>query len=161
MNTTHLRLKDATESILVEDEDTTTLEFIVANSIVAAAAIDTVWFVAVEETNCTSDDNSTDDYGHVVRAGFKFNNGHFLELVNYTVKDRIYKQSKKITYFYIESMLYPFVNFSETKTCFVLGNKGMAEIISYIEENGFNHLYSDFSNWPTYFSSLTSHVFHC
>ena len=67
----------------------------------------TVWFVVVEVRNCTSDDNRTDDYGHVVPAGFKFNKGHFLELVNYTVKDRIYKQSRKITYFYKESILYP------------------------------------------------------
>ena len=119
-------------------------EYVVPDTYVAVAAdsksIDTVWFIKVAENNCISRGDDVDDYGHMIIENVKFNKGHFLERVSHLSNREIYKVSKKVTYFYSESVIYPFVDFKEEKKGLALYNDELSNIIHYIEENNFSHL---------------------
>jgi len=72
-----------------------------------------------------------DDYAMVILQGVKHFEGHFLEKVEDTKRGITYKvTSHKTTYFYKESIVYPCVNFTESKN--VLKNENYIEIIQKI-----------------------------
>ena len=107
---------------------------------------DTVWFVEIVKSKCEMDVYLIDDYGHTAKAGMKFVVRHFLELQYTTKKYHVYNVSKKNTFMYKESVLYPFVNVSVTKIGIVIANEEFTEIFSYIQINGFSPLLIYFSN---------------
>ena len=80
------------------------------------------------------------DYGHVIIPGSEYVKGNFLERTSHSDVKQTYKISRKLSYFYKESVLYPFVNFKEDKKGLVLYNQDLTDI-HYIEINGFSHLY--------------------
>ena len=51
-----------------------------------------------------------------------------------------FQLTSKTTYFYKESILYPYVQFTESKKGLVLENLHYMEILQYIEQNNFSHL---------------------
>lgn len=128
---------------LPEDEDETN-SFILPNSIVAVAAspssFDTIWFVHVQEAYVTYGEASQDDYGHIIPPGTFFHTGKFYERCNTTKTGTIYNLSKKMTFFYSESVVFPFVELEERKNGYFLSNSHYSEILCHMEETGFTHL---------------------
>ena len=127
-----------------EEDETDITDFVAAGSLVAVAAdtksIDTVWFVRVLENGCIGKDNDCDDYGNSIPFGTSFIKGNFLELSDEKTHHRLYTVSKKITYFYKECVLYPFVNMSDTKKGFILKTTDYMDVIQFVEANNFCHL---------------------
>ncbi len=81
-----------------------------------------------------------DDYGIVIPHGALFLKGRFLEMVVEKGSHRVYKLSKKITYFYKENVIYPFVNMAETEKGYILENVDLMDIIKFAEANNYRHL---------------------
>ena len=57
-----------------------------------------------------------------------------------TSKKKGYYLSKKTTYFFNESILYPYVNIIEGKRGLTLDNTDYTDILLHIENNGYAHL---------------------
>ena len=53
-----------------------------------------------------------------------------------TKSSQIFKISSKFTYFYSESVAYPFVKINKTDKGHVLGNKDLTDILQFTEEHG-------------------------
>ena len=113
-------------------------------SFIALAAgsnsIDTVWFVKVTDNDCLNDQSCVDDYGNPVGQGVRYLKGQFLERIDEKNDHKLYKLSKKQTFFYKESVAYPYVNFQETKKGFALKNSDLIEIIQFVEANNYCHI---------------------
>ena len=127
-----------------EEEDCFAEEFVIPESIVAVAAaqnsLDTVWFIKVTETECFSAELVTDDYKHVIPLGRSYLKGHFLERLSYSKSATLFKVSKKLTYFYKVTVLYPYVEMEENKRGYVLKNDHYTDIICHLEQTDFAHL---------------------
>ena len=113
-----------------------------SGTVVALAAdsssIDTVWFANVVKV-CLSQKDEKDDYGNTIRVGHKHIHGHFLEKIS-TSTGHHFKLSKKVTFFYKESVVYPFVQLTETKKIFQMSDIDFIEILQYVEETGLSSL---------------------
>ena len=48
--------------------------------------------------------------------------------------------TEKTTYFYKESVIFPFVNIIEGKKGLVLNDEDLTDILIYVEQNGFVHI---------------------
>lgn len=148
LNQVFLRSNNQTsteDEIDLADEDEIYMNnFVTPESYVAVAADkkspDTVWFIKVIEADCESATDEEDDYGNIIPKGATYFKGNFLERVNETIKLEVYKLSKKTTYFYKENILYPYVNFNETKKGLTLNKRDLADIIHFTEQTGFCHL---------------------
>ena len=102
---------------------------------------DTIWFIQVTETNCISDKNEKDSYDHIIPPGSNFMKGHFLERLYETKSSTIYKlKAKKVTYFYKETVIFPYVNVKESKKGLEVDNKEFTDIICHAEQIGYAHL---------------------
>ena len=66
-------------------------------------------------TNQLAQENVSDDYGNVIGVGQSFIEGSYLEEVNSTKNGITYKLSKKIVFFYKESVVYPFAQLTEKR----------------------------------------------
>ena len=144
LNKAHLRSNEA-EFVPSNDDNDNVNSFLTPESIVAIAAdkksIDTIWFIKVIEAECVNDDEDEHDaYGHSVPKGVAFMKGNFLEKIQDSTNGQIFKLSKKITFFYKESVLYPYVNFKETKKGLVLSSSEYTDIIHYVENNNYCHI---------------------
>ena len=127
-----------------DDEDDACGAFIKTYSVVVVAApsesVDTVWIVHVE-TNCVCfSKESTDDYGHKIPAGMKFLKGHFAEWVGTFKDSTIFRLPKKVTYFYEETVAYPYVEMEAGKKGLLLKNTDYIDIICHIEHTNHAHL---------------------
>ena len=89
--------------------------FIELDSIVIIAAshssFDTVWFIKVKDTSCFG--ANRDDYGNVFAEGTSYLAGHFLEKISETETKQTFQLTSKTAYFHKESILYPYVQFTE------------------------------------------------
>lgn len=137
------------EDDVVENEDKsdsqTAHDFICPDSIVAVAAdersADTIWFIKVLENECVECVDVKDDYENVVVRGESFFKGHFLEMIKEKKSHKVFKLSSKITFFYKESVIYPFINMEETDKGFhQLHNNDLVDIINFAEANNYCHL---------------------
>ena len=119
--------------------------FILADSYLALAAdstdVDALWYVKVLEVNQCSDKNEVDGYCNEIPKGVTYFVGNFL------VRDHRGKrctyfnlETDKKTYFYKESVLYPFVNILEEKNKLLLKDEDYTDILMYVEQSGFTHL---------------------
>ena len=122
-------------------------DFILPDTIVAVAApkksIDTVWFIRVVEVNRVRETMEVDSYGHQIPAGMVHLSGHFLERDDRysSKKATVFSISRETTYFYKESILYPFVNIQEDNNKRLsLSARDYTDILLFIENNGFSHL---------------------
>ena len=84
------------------------------------SSIDTVWFIQIVESNFVGDGVLCDDYSHKIAAGVNFLKGHFLEKEKELSTTQFFKHSSEMTCFYLESILYPYVNLLESKKGFIL-----------------------------------------
>ena len=114
-------------------------KFITSGAIItvspAKKSDDTVWFIRVVDIKCCSKKPSTDDYGHIIPPGMNFLQGNFLERVSSSKSYILFKCSKKITYFYQETILFPFVEMEETNKDFILKNENYTDLY-HIENTG-------------------------
>ena len=122
-------------------------DFVMPDSVVAVAApkssADTVWLIKVVEVNQRLEEKCVDDYGHEIGSNMVHLSGHFLEQSEKrsTTKRSVYKESTKISFFYKESILYPYVNMQEQSNGYLCLNvEDYTDILYYIENNGFSHL---------------------
>ena len=74
-----------------------------------------------------------DDYGHKIPARMKFLIGHFLEQVSTTKGSNIFCLLKKVTYFYKETVVYPYVEIKAGKKGLLLKSTDYMNIICHIE----------------------------
>ena len=58
---------------------------------------------------------AVDNYGQIIPPNILFLKGNFLERVCYNRSSQVFKLSKKETYFYNDSVVYPYVQFTESK----------------------------------------------
>ena len=87
---------------------------------------------------------SKDDYNHEVPKGVIHLSGHFLEKdeKRSSLKSNVFKiASNKKTYFFMESIVYPYVNIEEGPGEYLsLSMQDYTEVLYYVEKNGFSHL---------------------
>lgn len=104
------------------------------------SSLETIWFVKINDY-ITADVDVTDDYGVQIAAGQSYIEGHFLEKVSSSNKGHIYKlQEKKKTFFFRESVVYPFVQILPSKRGHFLSINEYVEILNFIESNGLSHI---------------------
>ena len=119
-----------------------TKNFIELGSIVAIAAshssFNTVWFIEVKDTSCFG--ANCDGYGNIFDEGTTYLAGHFLEKISETEMKQTFQLISKTAYFHKESILHPYVQFTESKKGLVLENLHYMEILQYIEQNNFLQL---------------------
>ena len=118
LNETFLRSHDLqnVDTTNVDDAD----EFFAVDSIVAVAVAenspDTLWFIKVTKEVEESDQNLEDSWGNVVLVGQMHLRGYFLEREYSTAKGHLFKlNTKRETFLFKESIVYPFVNVEEQK----------------------------------------------
>ena len=89
------------------------------DTIVAVAAaensIDTIWLIKVIDNACIANECAIDDYQNKIIPGGRYLKGHFLERLHTDKDGIVYKVSKLLTFFYKESIVYPFVEVISTK----------------------------------------------
>ena len=117
-------------------------DFLSTGSFCAVAADksspDTMWFILITEEECIVNCDSIDDYGFKVAAGQPFLKGHFLEKVGECRGGIKFKaQTKKHTYFYKDSVVYPFVNFVQSgDDLYTISDIDNYEVLCYVEHFG-------------------------
>ena len=104
---------------------------------------DTVWITKVIEVNRVDPVNeSVDSYKHIVAPAIIHLAGHFLAKneKTSTLKSTMFKLSTDITYFFKESIVFPYVNIQEGKKGLTLSMTDYADILYHIEYSAFAHL---------------------
>ena len=123
-------------------DETVANEFIVPGTVVALAAdlssIDIVWFVEIVKV-CLSQEDEKDDHGHTIRDRHEHVHGQFLEKTS-TSTGHHFKLSKKVTFFWKESVVYPFIQLTEIKKGFKISDIAFIGILQYVEETGLTSL---------------------
>ena len=66
--------------------------------------------------------------------------GNSQKKVTKSNKNLTFKLKKKTTYFYPESIVYPFVNFYEKNGNYIIANTDYYEILTYVEHFGMSKL---------------------
>jgi hypothetical protein len=127
-----------------QDENINGYDMIVPETNVAVAApkdsMDSMWFVKVAKIDCIELEDVIDSYKHKVPAGTSFMKGHFLERDNEHKHHTTFKITGKLTFFYKESVLFPYVQMVLKNNKYVLHNSDWLEIQYHVEQNGFAHL---------------------
>ena len=127
-----------------EDENISVSDMIVPDTIVAVAApedsMDQLWFVKVLRVDCVELEDVFDTYKNKIPAGLTFLKGQFLEKDNIHKHHTTYKLSQGLTYFYKESVLFPYVQMVVKNNKFVLHNQDWLDIQYHVEQTGFAHL---------------------
>ena len=100
---------------------------------------DTVWFIQVKDSYNASV-QMTDDYNNIIAAGMDYVEGKFLEKLHVVQKGTLYKLSKKKTYFFKDSVVYPFVQFTTAKKGLLLSNEEFVTILNYTESIGLSSI---------------------
>ena len=94
-------------------------DFLTAGSVVAVAnekaSQDSVWFIKITDNNCVEKEIVFDLYHNSIIPEDRFLKGHFLERSDIGKDYTLFKVSKLETYFYRETILYPFVPLQESK----------------------------------------------
>ena len=124
--------------------------FLEVGSIVAVApeeeqSADSFWFIRITEVKCVAGKDSVDSYGNQIPEGLSFLKGHFLERVYHQAKSVIYKEEKKLTFFYCESIFYPFVHMDvidhgKNKGSFIITNEKYSDILAHVEGVGYSRI---------------------
>ena len=130
---------DISPPMEILDQNEEVNEFVRVGTYVAIAArrsegavwvVDPFWIIKVTEVN------RIDEKGQVHLAG------HFLEKNDRrtTAKKMVFDLSKKLSFFFKESILYPYVNIEEGKSGLALEMTDYTDILYYVENNGYAHL---------------------
>ena len=125
------------------DTESEIAEFLLPDSYCAIAAdpssSEAMWFVKVKASDIAVE-SIEDDYGNQIAPGVEYIIGQFLEKTEWGSKGSFYKLSKKKTYFYKESVVYPAVQFTGRKKGYFLSNQEYAEILNFVDQTGFTSL---------------------
>ena len=126
-----------------EDSNQDVDDFFCQESCAVAAdnqSSNTVLFFKITEEG-EADDDIVVGYGHKVAKGMKLFRCLYLE-EDQCVKDGVYYRvnTKKETFFYRKSIVYPFIQFDLRKKGDFLGNKELVEILNYVENNNLKSL---------------------
>lgn len=124
------------EAVLPDNETESVLTDLLTEDVIIAVAadtksIDSIWFIQFKQ-KLSSDIPATNDYGHIIPPGVNFFCGHFLERESCSTHAILFKISKKKTYFYKESVLYPFVEVETTKRGIQITNVELSNINLYL-----------------------------
>lgn len=84
------------------------------------------------------DEMNKDIYGHVIPSGCSYVRGKYLEKHSETKKGLKYRKMKVDTYFYKESVVYPFVNHTmqNKNTIIHISKNDYCEVLAYVEASG-------------------------
>ena len=93
---------------------------------------DSVWFIKVKDT-FTAKVSMTDDYDHTIPVGSDYIEGQFMEKIDSNTKGYIYKLTKKKTFFYKETVVLPYVQFSSTKKGLLLAMAEFVDVLNLVE----------------------------
>ena len=104
-------------------------------SAVSSTSADTICCMKIVE-KCVAAHEIEDDYGHKISQGQQYVVGNFLERTRSTKKGLLLKKESKKTYFFKESIVYPFVQFSTLKMELYLTNNDFADILAFVEQTG-------------------------
>ena len=92
-------------------------------------SVDPMWLIKVLQVECCRNGKDGQDYGNIIPVSVNFIKGHFMEKSVFSNwKYQRYKLSRKVTFFYKESVVYPYVNFKQNKKGFILKMDEYAEI---------------------------------
>ena len=140
LNKVSLRSNFQEKNVETETETDST-GFLLKNTVVAVAADDshheTVWFIMIEEEEKSLIQAVEDSYGNIIPPNQPFLSGYFLEP---TTTKCIYQKSRKITYFYKETVVYPFVQAIPNKRGYEISNNELCEVLAFVEHNGMANL---------------------
>jgi len=139
----HMRSEVEATSSTVE-EDVIDDGLILPGSYCAIAADrssnETIWFVKINKYLSAMYD-VVDDYGVKIAGGQSYIEGHFLERLSSFKNGHIYKlQQNKKTFFYRESVVYPFVQIIPSKKGLYLPINEYVEVLNFIESNGLSYI---------------------
>ena len=130
---------------LTEDTVVTNIGLIIPEMFCAIAAsstsADTVWFMKIVE-KCVAAHDTEDDYGHKISQGQHYVVGNFFKRTRSTKNGLLFKEEPKKTYFFKESIVYPFVQSSTLKMELYLINNDFADILAFVEQTGMASLTS-------------------
>ena len=118
-------------------------DFLLADTFCAVApdesSPETLWFMKVKDSFELAVE-MIDDYENVIAPGLPYIEGRFMEKVDVLAKGYLYKLSKKKRFFFKESVVYPFVQFTGHKKGFFLSMEEYAEVLNYVGSNGLSHI---------------------
>ena len=132
-----------------DNEDNNINDFFLPGSICAVAASDdsgdTVWFIEIidEDLVPSGEPNRVDGYKHVIGPGVPYLRGYLLEKIARAQRrdGDYYKVIKsKETFFYKDTIVYPFVQFDAQKKGLFLSNTELVTILNYVESNSLTPL---------------------
>ena len=136
-------LQEPEQATSVSSNDFNDSDFIVPNTYCAIAAgkssSETFWLIQIIGSQ-EAETSIPDDYANNIPAGHHYIVGQFLEKDILSAKGIYYEQQKKITYFFVESVIYPFVQVQETKKGLLLTNDEYVTVLNYVEETGYSHI---------------------
>ena len=80
-----------------------------------------------------------------IASGYAYNKGHFMERVADTNSATLYKEDSRETYFYKESVVFPYVDLSaklyKGETVQLLTNTEKSFILNFMDEHGCAYVY--------------------
>ena len=124
-------------------------KFVVLGTIIAIALprknTITVWFMEIVDFNqicIKKKNNPPDSYDHIIAPGMPHLSGLFLEKNDRfsLIKKSVYSRTKKVTYFFKESILYPYISMQQGKHGLKLSAEDYTDILLFIERNRFSQL---------------------
>ena len=118
-------------------------DFIVPGTYCAVAAdkssSETFWLVKIKDSYKATT-TITDDYSNRIAAGHHYIEGQFLEKEVSAAKGCYYKLKKEKTYFFVESVVYLFVQVQSTKKKLFITNDEHITVVNYVEQIGYSHI---------------------
>lgn len=117
-------------------------DLIFNGSIVAVAAEerspDTVWFIIIDESKNVCNNEVVDGYGNKIPPRQHYLSGRFLE--RSSISETLHIASKKTTFFYKETIVYPCVQVTCTKKGYEITKEELCEILAFVQDNGMSRL---------------------
>ena len=102
---------------------------------------DTVSFIRIKEPSI-AETSSEDNCGHTVVAHQSYIIGNFIERSRNNSKGHHFKVDSKTSYFYHESVVYHFAQFTEKKNEFFIEHSEYFQVTHFVEHTGMASLSS-------------------
>ena len=142
LTTPYLRSQEQEEEDSMDDvedgddeDEVDSWDFLQPGSFVAVKAErqskDEFWIIKINKNDCVGETETLDDYGWQIIEGLRYLTGNFLERKFSERKYVMYSLSQQETFFYKESVFYPFVHVQETKQGLKITNEHLSDIIAH------------------------------
>ena len=96
---------------------------------------ESIWFIKVKDS-FESVVKMMDNCKNGITPGIPYIEARFMEKVDVLAKGFLYKLSKKITFIFIESVVYLLVQFTRHTNRFFLSVEDYVEVLNYVDSNG-------------------------